>query len=144
MLYEVITHYAYTTTESFANLDKNGIAIPEEDGSYKMVDMGKRICFGVGQNKNRRSGNTNKGLLMAWVMAMTHKGTDGSGIPTTHLPRDARPITCRWWRESTFRAGVITSYSIHYTKLYELESYIDTPDTDYPVGEFIGSDFNIV
>lgn len=76
----IFFHYAYTTTESFANLDKNGIAIPEEDGSYKMVDMGKRICFGVGQNKNRRSGNTNKGLLMAWVMAMTHKGTDGSGI----------------------------------------------------------------
>ena len=76
----IFFQYAYTTTETFEKLDKNGIAIAEPDGSYKMVDLGKRICFGVGQNKNRRSGNTNKGLLMAWVMASTHKGTDGSGV----------------------------------------------------------------
>lgn len=72
--------YAYTTTETFAKLDKNGLAIPEEDGSYKMVDMGKRVCYGVAQNKNRRSGNTNKGLCIVWAITSTHKGMDGGGI----------------------------------------------------------------
>lgn len=73
-------HYSFTTTETFAKLDKNGVAIPNADGSYDMVDTGKRVCFGVGQNKNRRSGNTNKGLCIAYLMAITHRGTDGSGI----------------------------------------------------------------
>lgn len=73
-------NYAYTTTETFAKLDKTGVAIPEEDGHYEMIDTGKRVCYGVGQNKNRRSGNTNKGLCICYVMGITHNGTDGVGI----------------------------------------------------------------
>lgn len=73
-------HYSYTTKETFAKLDKNGIAIPEPDGTYEMVDMGNRTCYGVGQNKNRRSGNTNKGLSIVYLMTITHRGTDGGGI----------------------------------------------------------------
>lgn len=76
----IFFNYAYTTTETFADLDKNGLAIPESDGSYRMKDLGKRICYGAGQNKNRRSGNTNKGLNMVYAVTSLTTGTDGGGI----------------------------------------------------------------
>jgi hypothetical protein len=76
----IFFEYCNTATETFAKLDKNGIAIPEPDGSYEMIDLGRRISYGCGQNKNRRSGNTNKGLVMLYRIAITHKGTDGVGI----------------------------------------------------------------
>lgn len=58
-----ITHaYLYTCTETFARLDKNGVAIPEEDGSYKMVDTGRLLFFGDVHPKNRRRGETGKAL----------------------------------------------------------------------------------
>lgn len=72
--------YAFTTKETFANLDASGVAVPNEDGSYDMVEMNGRTCYGVGQNKHRRSGNTNKGLLMGWCITSIRRGTDGMGI----------------------------------------------------------------
>lgn len=72
--------YAYEATETFARRDKNGWAVPEADGSYKMVDLKKRLCYGLVQPKNRRSGNTNKGLSILFSMVSTTIGTDGGGI----------------------------------------------------------------
>ena len=72
--------YSYTTHETFANLDRNGLAVANDDGSYDMIEMENRTCFGVGQNKNRRSGNTNKGLSIVYLMTCTHRGTDGGVI----------------------------------------------------------------
>ena len=45
-----------------------------------MVDLGKRVIYGVGQSKNRRSGNTNKGLCAVYLMTIMHRGTDGGGV----------------------------------------------------------------
>lgn len=54
--------YLYTTTETFANIDKEGNAIPEEDGSYEMIDTGRLLFFGVINPKTRREGETGKSL----------------------------------------------------------------------------------
>lgn len=53
-------HYLETTTETFANLDAEGNAVKEEDGSYKMVDTGVRVFFGGIEPKVRRSGATHQ------------------------------------------------------------------------------------
>jgi hypothetical protein len=71
--------YAYTTTETFAKLDKHGMAIPNEDGSYDMIDLGRRVCYGTIQPKNRRSGNTNKALSNGIEVLTRTIGTDGMG-----------------------------------------------------------------
>lgn len=78
---EFIFHqYAYTTTETFAELDDQGWAIKGADGEYKMKDLGRRVCLGVFQQKHRRSGNTNKGLCMLHDVVSMTLGTDGGGI----------------------------------------------------------------
>lgn len=58
--------YAYTCTETFANLDEDGNAIPEPDGTYKMVDTGSRTCFGVNYPKHRRDGATQNVLSIQY------------------------------------------------------------------------------
>lgn len=72
--------YQITTTETFARLDSSGKAIPEENGRYKMIDTGRRVCYGVIQPKNRRSGNTNKALSDGIEIVSRTIGTDGGGI----------------------------------------------------------------
>lgn len=108
----IFFNYALTTKETFANLDKHGIAIPEEDGTYEMVEMPGRVCYGVGQNKHRRSGNTNKGLLMVWLMTTMHRGTDGGGIMSmsgdnaeAHMDKKLLPV----WRKFPLFLKPITS-----------------------------------
>lgn len=54
--------YSLTCTETFARLDEDENAIANDDGTYDMLDLGRRVCYGDVQSKNRRSGNTNKGL----------------------------------------------------------------------------------
>ena len=76
----IFFHYSWTTKETFANLDKDGYAIANEDGTYDMIEMPNRTSFGVGQNKHRRSGNTNKGLVMGWWITAVRRGTDGFGV----------------------------------------------------------------
>ena len=76
----VFKEYCWTTTETFAKLDKHGYAIKEEDGTYKMVDLGRRICFGDAQNKNRRRGNTSKAISDGIEIITRTIGTDGFGI----------------------------------------------------------------
>jgi len=73
-------HYSYTSTETFARLDEYGRAIKEEDGRYIMKDVGRRVCFGTIQPKNRRSGNTNKALCCGIEVITRTIGTDGMGI----------------------------------------------------------------
>jgi hypothetical protein len=71
--------YCYTTTETFEQLSEDGLAIKGENG-YVMKDMGRRTCYGPGQSKNRRSGNTNKGLNNVMCITTTTLGTDGGGV----------------------------------------------------------------
>ena len=77
--------YELTTSETFERVDKEGYAIKESDGSYKMKRLldnkgnPLRICFGGVQPKNRRSGNTNKALSDGLEMLTRTIGTDGAG-----------------------------------------------------------------
>lgn len=106
--------YAYTTHETFANIGSDGVAIPNDDGTYDMIEMPNRTCFGVGQNKHRRSGNTNKGLAIVWIMTATHRGTDGGGIMSmsgdnaiAHMKKKLLPS----WRKMPIYLKPITSSS---------------------------------
>jgi len=72
--------YIYETDETFSRLDEDGFAIPEDDGTYKMVNVGSRLFAGIVQPKNRRSGNTNKGLSIGLEITSRTEGTDGMGI----------------------------------------------------------------
>jgi len=56
------------------------VAIRNDDGTYDMTDLGKRVCYGPAQSKNRRSGNTNKGLSNGVEIVTRTIGTDGMGI----------------------------------------------------------------
>jgi len=80
--------YSLTCTETFANVDEDGNAIPNDDGYYEMVDLCMRLCFGNIQSKNRRSGNTNKGLSDGCEMTTRTIGTDGM-IIYSHTGDDA-------------------------------------------------------
>jgi hypothetical protein len=72
--------YAHETHETFSRIDREGFALKEEDGTYKMDDLGRRVCYGKQQPKNRRSGNTNKGLSNGIEVITRTIGTDGMGI----------------------------------------------------------------
>lgn len=53
-------YYLYNTHETFAKLDpKTNVAVPNEDGSYDMIELPFRTFYGCGQPKNRRGGTTN-------------------------------------------------------------------------------------
>ena len=73
---EVFEWYAYTTTETFKNLDKNGNAIANEDGTYDMIDTGHRTSFGITKPKRRREGASYKGCMrLKWLVEHTYGGT---------------------------------------------------------------------
>lgn len=68
--------YTYKTKETFAKLDEKGYGVPNEDGSYNMVDVDNRTSYGAVQSKNRRSGNTNKGFCSCDEIATRTVGMD--------------------------------------------------------------------
>ena len=59
---DIMHQYLFTTTETFERLDKTGMAIAEEDGTYKMKDLKRFLFFGDVNPKNRRRGETGKAL----------------------------------------------------------------------------------
>ena len=54
--------YLRGATETFANRDEKGYAIPEPDGTYKMIDVNLRLFYGDILPKSRRNGSTIMGL----------------------------------------------------------------------------------
>lgn len=66
--------YAFTTTETFANLDKDGNAV-KVDGQYQMVDIGRRTCYGTANTKQRRIGDTHKSLCIGHEICMLSEGS---------------------------------------------------------------------
>ena len=75
--------YLRHTTESFAKRDEKGWAIPNEDGSYTMIDMGTRTFFGDIHPKNRRNGST----MMA-LSDMIEDSERAFGIYSTIVSKD--------------------------------------------------------
>jgi hypothetical protein len=54
--------YLRSATETFARRDEKGYAVPEEDGTYKMIDVNLRLFYGDILPKSRRNGSTIMGL----------------------------------------------------------------------------------
>jgi hypothetical protein len=59
--------FAYNDTTDFVHKDKDGNAIPEADGSYKMYDTGKLVCWGTCDEKFRQAGDSSKSLCIGFL-----------------------------------------------------------------------------
>ena len=54
--------WAKVETRTFASTDKDGNAIPNSDGTYDMVDLKRRVFYGILTGKARRVGDTSKSV----------------------------------------------------------------------------------
>lgn len=90
MLYD---YYAYTTKETFADVDENGFAVVNEEGFYTMKEMGSRTLYGTIKAKNRRSGETHQGLLYCWSIIRKQEGAVATLVSKTGKD------TIRYWDE---------------------------------------------
>jgi len=77
----IFSHYLRTTTESFANINpETGRAVPNEDGSYTMIDVGSRTFFGDMRPKFRRCGETQWACHGIWQGCSTTPAAYGTII----------------------------------------------------------------
>jgi len=71
--------YVEETTEAFEKIDRDtGRALKEPDGSYKMVDLGRRVLFGDINPKTRRTGVTHQCVHKVWKGNSTTLGAYGT------------------------------------------------------------------
>lgn len=94
-------HYLERTTETFADLDKEGNAV-KVGGEYRMVDVGVRVFFGGAEPKVRRSGATHqachkimKGVMSDFNLYGTIISMDG-GNAETHFFKKLVPAFESW------------------------------------------------
>lgn len=76
----IFFRYTYTTTETFSQTNKDGMAESDRYGKYVMKEAGRRVCYGLLEPKNRRAGDTSKGLCIGHEIVSKTIGTDGFGI----------------------------------------------------------------
>lgn len=77
----IFSNYLRTTHESFANINPDtGTAVPNDDGSYTMVDVGSRVFFGDMRPKFRRCGETQWACHGIWLGASTTTAAYGTII----------------------------------------------------------------
>lgn len=62
-------NWAILETRTFSKLDKDGIAISEPDGSYEMIDIGRRVFYGITSVKPRRVGDSSKAAAFCLELA---------------------------------------------------------------------------
>ncbi len=76
-------HYIFNTTETFADLDKEGIAykVEDEEGNkvYRMVDVGQKLFYGTIEPKDRRGGLTNEAAHVITRIMTSQRGADKLG-----------------------------------------------------------------
>lgn len=101
-------HYINHTTETFADLDKDGIAykVPDEQGDlrYRMVDTGNKLFVGTIEPKGRREGLTNETCHIITRIATTQRGADklctivsmGGDNAETHFRKKLIPAWNSW------------------------------------------------
>ena len=82
--------YCNHTTETFAKLDKTGRAIPEDDGTYIMKDIGRRTCYGVINPKHRRGGNTYQALCVEYDIISKMMGASVLGGIQSYTENNAK------------------------------------------------------
>ena len=58
--WQLAVKYTELDTTTFAKKDKDGKGIPEPDGTYKMIDLGMRVWYGMVNTKVRRAGDSSK------------------------------------------------------------------------------------
>lgn len=79
---EIFSWYNFTTTETFADVDDEGLAY-KVDGKYRMKDVGRRTSFGVVVPKRRRRGETHRGLVKIYWIAISNSGVDTTIVADT-------------------------------------------------------------
>ena len=70
----LVNWYAYTTTETFKDIDEKGNAI-KKDGKYEMIDIGRRVFYGTANTKQRRIGDTHKSLCIGHELCQVSEGS---------------------------------------------------------------------
>lgn len=112
-------HYVYNTTETFADLDEDGIAykVEDEDGQklYRMVDTGNKLFFGTIEPKDRRGGLTNEAIHVILRIITSTRGADKLGTIVSmggenaevHFRRKLVPAWNAWplWSKPTWIGG---------------------------------------
>jgi hypothetical protein len=108
----IAINFAHHDTTTFAKRDKDGWAIPEENGEYEMTDTGSRVSYGGIFSKPRRVGDTTKSACKEVSMAMKvkegHFGNQAAddtsatrifseyiNIPLSNVPLCFRPVQKR-------------------------------------------------
>jgi hypothetical protein len=77
----IFSHYLRTTTESFKNINPDtGRAVPNDDGTYDMVNIGSRVFFGDMKPKFRRCGETQWACHGIWQGCSTTPAAYGTII----------------------------------------------------------------
>ena len=62
-------NWSILETRTFKLFDKDGVALPNEFGEYEMVDLGKRVFYGMISCKPRRVGDTSKSAAFCLELA---------------------------------------------------------------------------
>lgn len=107
--------YIYNTTETFADLDENGVAY-KVDGKYRMKDLGQRTFIGTIEPKGRREGLTNEFCHIITRIMTETKGADNLGTivsmdgnnAETHFKKKLLPAFKKWpiWLKPIWKGGV--------------------------------------
>ena len=58
--WQLAVKYTELDTQTFAKFDKDKKAIPESDGTYQMIELGRRVWYGMINTKVRRAGDSSK------------------------------------------------------------------------------------
>lgn len=77
----IFSHYLRTTTESFVKINSDtGRAVPNDDGTYEMTNIGSRVFFGDMKPKFRRCGETQWACHGIWQGCSTTPAAYGTII----------------------------------------------------------------
>ena len=120
-------HYIYNTTETFADLDDEGMAfkVENEDGEkvYRMVDTGARTFYGTIEPKDRRGGLTNESCHIITRIMASQRGADklgtivsmGGDNAETHFRKKLIPAWNSWplFTQPIWAGGLASSVSLN-------------------------------
>jgi hypothetical protein len=117
----LIEMYAYTCQETFEKLDENGNAIPEPDGTYKMIDIGRRVFIGTIDTKPRREGGTSRDFSIGYDIITLLIGADVIGGCLSYTGQA---------NESKFRTVLISAFQSKPFFFKPLWQGTDAPQAD--------------
>jgi hypothetical protein len=141
-------HYIYNTTETFADLNSDGLAYKVEDDNgnlgYRMVDTGNKLFFGTIEPKDRRGGLTNESCHIITRMLTSTRGADKLGTivslggenAETHFRKKLIPAWSAWplWCKPVWSGGFGKHKQLEFTPngvtdVYPLDTMINFTDS---------------